>query len=75
MLRTLRNLAILGLVLAFTGDPVGAAVQACGSCSGDCTYGGDDLGCGGSFTYCMEGGCFSYICADPTDGMGTICPE
>lgn len=74
MLRILRNLSLLLLVAALL-SPTASAQELCGSCSGNCEYNGDDLGCGGAFSFCFIGDCFTYVCADPEDGMGVICEE
>jgi len=70
MLKLLRNLSLLVFVLALSAAPV--SPDTCGECLGNCTYNGDDLGCGGSFYFCIVNGCFSYICLE-ADGMGVIC--
>lgn len=76
MLTTLRNLALLGLIIAYGASPSQATVMpdsACGECEGGCTWEGEDFGCNGAFSFCIIGECISYICADITDGMGVSC--
>jgi hypothetical protein len=68
MLSSIRNLAVVCLIFAFSSSPAEAMI--CGHAGSSNQPG---ICGGGGHSFCSEGGCYSWTCDDIELGIGVVC--